>query len=219
MQPSEPTRHTITEQRAIVYKLLSDCYQSPDEYTMEKFQQAAELAADIFPEINLPEYPNGQSEDIETRKVDHARLFVGPFSLLAPPYGSMYLDHTEHLMTDSTEDVQNRYREEGMDVAITEVPDHIRIELEFVYYLIFREMQIVTPNQESAGALDLTRTGMDYRIKQQKFLNDHLVRWIPKFEAKVREHAKTEFYKQLAALTKIFILHDLNLLREESIVM
>lgn len=216
MQPSEPIRHTITEQRALVYKLLSDCYQSPDEHTIEKFQHSADLAADVFPEINQPENPNGQSENIETLKVDHARLFVGPFSLLAPPYGSMYLDHTEHLMTDSSMDVQQWYLAEGMDVAIHEVPDHIRIELEFMYYLIYKDLQKHTPDPVTEKILEMEPVDLSYIEKQQEFLQNHLGKWIPGFVKKVVEQSGTKFYKELAKLTAGFIKADIKFLQKQN---
>ena len=84
---------------------------------------------------------NGQN--FKALKVDFAKLFVGPYQLMAAPYGSVYLDDGRTLMGDSTFDVKNRYREEGLDTAkdFKDAPDHITAELEFMYYLVFKEIE------------------------------------------------------------------------------
>ncbi|MBM2831889.1 MAG: torD6, partial [Dehalococcoidia bacterium] len=45
-------------------------------------------------------------------------LFVGPYRLLAPPYWSAYLEDARVVMGDSTMDVKNRYREEGLVATV-----------------------------------------------------------------------------------------------------
>ncbi|MFN2356106.1 MAG: molecular chaperone, partial [Desulfopila sp.] len=67
--------------------------------------------------------------------VEYARLFVGPFELLAPPYGSVYLETGRRLMGDSTIAVQHMYTNAGLTLDVQEAPDHIALELEFMHYL------------------------------------------------------------------------------------
>ena len=71
--------------------------------------------------------------EAESLKSDFSRLFIGPFKLLAPPYGSIYLDGNSCLMGASTMEVRQLYRNEGLNPVIKEAPDHIAIELEFMY--------------------------------------------------------------------------------------
>lgn len=187
-----------SEQRALAYKLLADCLKIPDETIFETFKNLTELLDELGIDTKSPVI----SEDLVSLMVDHARLFVGPSTLVAPPYGSMYLEHGNKLMAESTLNAQKWYESEGMEVAIKDIPDHIRIELEFMYYLAFNE------KQAAEGQIKV------WQVKQQRFLGQHLSRWVKDFEHKVAEGADTLFYKKIANLTAAFILHDFNYLNE-----
>lgn len=196
---------SLTEFRAAAYKLLADCYQSPDEGTPDRFQELNLIIAELYQDVSGIEQE--LTEDIEELKKDHAKLFLGPFSLLAPPYGSVYIENSDHLIGETTINTEQWYAMEGMDVAIKEVPDHIRIELEFMYYLIYQEQQLEANKKTEASEA--------YRDKQHAFLNQHLGRWVSKFADRVRGNTQTNFYKNLAELTDKFITKDkLYLLRE-----
>ena len=103
-------------------------------------------------------------------------------------------------MNDSTVDVRERYRDEGLRVSLKEVPDHIEIELEFMYFLIFREEVAKSSGSNKAS---------DYRKKQTYFLKTHLGAWITEFTGNIVANARTPFYKKLAKLTKLFVESDL----------
>lgn len=225
------------EQRAKIYKLLSDCYQSPNEDFCDLIQELHKAVSQIYPDLvsMAPASPSlsQPAESIEELKVEHARLFLGPFKLLAPPYGSVYLDHNEHLMTDSSRDVQSRYEEEGMTVAIQEVPDHICIELEFLYLLTYKEMKLIelaNSADNKNGVLNSHKSDTlnphslepsvheminAFRIKQLDFLKTHLARWFPQFEKKIRKHAALKVYRDLATLTRNFLAADLNAIMKD----
>jgi TorA maturation chaperone TorD len=140
----------------------------------------------------------------EELAIDHARLFVGPFALLAPPYGSVYLEGERRLMGDSTLVAGECYQEVGLEVAagFSGTPDHIAVELEFMHFLAVRELNALT-----AGDLDRAQ---NFRQKQWAFLERHLAAWVPDFSRSVEEQAQTRFYKVLAAVTRMFIASDFN---------
>ncbi|HDH01197.1 MAG TPA: molecular chaperone TorD, partial [Nitrospirae bacterium] len=75
--------------------------------------------------------------------VEYAKLFVGPFELLAPPYGSVYLDDGGRVMGDSTMRVIEAYQKEGLsgNDDFKDLPDHIAVEMEFMSYLIYKERE------------------------------------------------------------------------------
>ena len=184
-------------QRADSYKFLSGCYYLPDE---ELIQNVADIAQtnQFFAELCnciLSGF------ELESLKIDYTQLFVGPFKLLAPPYGSVYFEDGR-IMGESTIDVRNWYEKEGLDVIIKDAPDHIAMELEFMYYLIARQTQAT--NEENLQDIQI------YQQKQKAFLYVHLARWLPKFAEKVQKNAQTEFYKKLARLTEIFVQKDLD---------
>jgi TorA maturation chaperone TorD len=192
------------ENRRDSYKLLSACYYLPEEATCAQLAELEEAMAGEY--TKAAEHVSGMrgETEIEQLKIDYSRLFVGPFKLLAPPYGSVYLEGGRRVMGDSTLDAQKRYREVGLDISgdIEKVPDHIAIELEFMYYLIFKEI-------EALGYSDF-ENAIDYLEKQQGFLEDHLGVWAPKLADEMEKNARTEFYRNLGRSTKVFIEKDLH---------
>ncbi len=150
--------------RAESYKALSECYYLPDENLIGMLKgKGWKEGISLF----LP-----SMDDIESLKVDFSKLFVGPYHLLAPPYGSVYLEDGK-LMGNSTMDVRNWYSNEGLEITLREVPDHIAIELEFMYLLISREIEAVD-NSDSEKAIS-------YLEKQRAFLEIHLGEWVSAF--------------------------------------
>jgi TorA maturation chaperone TorD len=189
------------EYRRDSYKLLSECYYLPDEGLIKMLRSLDTPKNALHRDIvkNLPE-----GSGIDSLEVDYSKLFVGPYSLLAPPYGSVYLESTGMVMGNSTVDVRDRYAEEGLAIDLKEVPDHIAIELEFMYFLIFKENEAKRNHDPENTLL--------YQRKQRAFLETHLGIWVSDFADRVERGAQTEFYKNLARVTKSFITNDLNLL-------
>ncbi len=183
--------------RAESYRFLAECYYPPDAELLETLNGFEEPAAELYSEVieHLP----GEDE-LESLMVDHARLFLGPFQLLAPPYGSVYLENAKRIMGESTVEVRNRYAEEGLEVARKEVADHITVELEFMYFLVVKEV-------EALRGSDSNRAGA-YVQKQQEFLEKYLGCWIREFVARIEKSATTDFYKKLGEITMAFVQKD-----------
>jgi TorA maturation chaperone TorD len=185
----------VAHKRANSYKLLSECYYQPDSKLMQKIADAvqtdrffADLAGHVWPDF-----------DLESLKIDYARLFVGPFKLLAPPYGSFYLEDSR-IMGDSTIHVGKCYANEDLDIVIKDAPDHIAMELEFMYYLVAKQTEAIrNANLPSIQSC---------QQKQFSFLQAHLGRWLPAFAKNVQKNAQTEFYRDLARLTETFVQED-----------
>lgn len=184
-------------ERAAYYKFLSECYYLPDEKQIEVLKCYKDSASQLFSEIeeHLP-----SKQDIKPLMVDYAKLFVGPFELLAPPYGSIYLEGGKKLLGDSSADVEQWYAEEGIKVDIKEIPDHITIELEFMYLLISKKNDAISKDDAN-----MVR---HYQQKELSFLNIHLGNWVMDFTKQVEKHAKTEYYKKIAQITSTFIRND-----------
>ncbi len=135
-------------------------------------------------------------------KVDFTRLFAGPYGLPAPPYGSVYLENERKVMGNSTMDALSHYQTFGLDIAegLKEVPDHITIELEFMFFLIYKEIESILSNDP--GSLQL------YVTEQLSFLNDHINAWILQFTGNIIEFTGTDFYSNLGMATRLFIKED-----------
>ena len=200
-----------------VYKILSVLYHAPEKSILESelLDNLIESAEFISEELGArareikAEFEN--TDDFQDLKVDHSTLFVGPFELLAPPYGSIYLEKEGTVMGDSTMNVINTYKELGLDRSddFKEPHDHIIAELEFLYYLTFNSIK-ETGNENYKEALE-------YLEAHQNFLTKHLGAWVSDFAAKIKEHANTELYKKLAELTENFIKNEVSDILEQSI--
>lgn len=203
------------EARQRSYRLLSKGYSMPEKSTLKEWIDLENLVVGVCPEAAV--HALKMSEEIkeigstEPLKVDYSKLFVGPYRLLAPPYGSVYLEGERKIMGNSTLDVRNRYREAGVDIsaAFKEPPDHIAAELEFMHYLILKEIEAIR-NGDFKSALQ-------YLQKQKRFLKNHLGVWVSEFTNSVEAKAETEFFKHLAKFTKIFVKKDLDEILEASV--
>lgn len=93
----------------------------------------------------------------------------------------------------ATEEVQRFYKTLGLtiDEELQIVPDHMSAELFFMSYLV--------ENGFLPG--------------QKKFLEEHLVKWIPLFCDGIQAHAKTDFYRRIAILLKELVSSDSEELR------
>lgn len=143
------------------------------------------------------------AQDLTDLLVDYTRLLLGPVEAPARPYGSVWRGGDPALMDDSSLAVLDLYRQGGLDLdeQAHEAPDHIAVELEFLYVLGFRAAQA----REEGRAGDLAAIE---RLRE-RFLAEHLGAWIGRFAAAVRESAGTAFYRQLAELTDVWVRRQL----------
>ncbi|MDH3808620.1 MAG: molecular chaperone [Desulfuromonadales bacterium] len=189
--------------RRDTYKSLAECYYLPDGDLIIKLKglerQLGVLGSGALSYAALMRSELQGPKELKKLAIDFARLFVGPYSLPAPPYGSVYLEGERKIMGDSTLDVQERYRRAGVELSdnFRDVPDHIAAELEFMYFLIFKEIQALENSDVD--------TAIDYLEKQRAFLREHLGAWVFDFADSIEENAETDFYKNLARATKAFI--------------
>jgi len=197
------------------YRLLAECYYLPGQElaaTLDRLEyrlkivcpQAAKYVLPMTEEIH-------QRENFARLEIEYVKLFVGPFGLLAPPYGSVYLENGRKVMGDSTMHVKEMVAEVGLDAAETfkDAPDHIAAELEFIYFLIFKAV-------EAIGHSDLEGAAF-YLDRRRAFLQNHLGAWISDFACKVEEHTETHFYRNLARASKIFLQKDLEEISESPV--
>lgn len=192
--------------RLETYRLLADGYYKPEQCLLDSLPRLGTCLEQVCSEagkyINHMQIDIARVDESAILEVDYARLFVGPFNLLAPPYGSVYLESERRVMGASTADVQKRYQAAGLDVAtgFKDAPDHIAAELEFMHFLIFKAM-------EAAKQGGVNRI-IACLLTQQSFLEEHLGVWVSEFAHNVVQNAKTSFYRNLARATDAFIRDD-----------
>ena len=191
--------------RGDCYRFLSACFCQPRKNAFQEeklLQNLTKSLHRICPEAAL--FAASMEESIlkygnEELLVEYSRLFIGPFGVIAPPYGSVYLDGERRVMGDSTMEVIGMYRDEGLSGPsdATELPDHVAVELEFMSYLVFEEIKAL----ESS---DL-RAAVDAVAKQERFSAEFLRRWIPPFCERIKENTENGFYAALAQCASTFI--------------
>lgn len=193
------------KRRGDCHRLLSACFYQPQKGTFvqeELFKNLAGLLRETSPDAAThaaameEAFLKYSEEDL---LVAYAKLFVGPNELLAPPYGSVYLDGEKMVMGNSTLKAIRMYEEQGLSIdgEFRNLPDHITVELEFMYYLIFKEVEALEKSRWDA-AHDFIKT-------QGLFFDKFLGRWVKPFCDKIKQGADNEFYASLADCLSVFI--------------
>jgi TorA maturation chaperone TorD len=185
-------------------RFLSACYYEPaPEFAEEKlFDSIVIAAARLHPDLAATAQKLREAfdaQDLQTLLVDYTRLFLGPIDTLATPYGISWLPAQPPTEDNPPPAVLELYSEGGFDIddAFQELPDHVAVELEFLYLLNFTQNQA-----RQAGDSDALAASEQL---QQRFLDEHLGAWIGSFAAAVQAGAETPFYRVLATLTERFV--------------
>jgi TorA maturation chaperone TorD len=127
------------------------------------------------------------SEDpLEDLQVEYTRLFInGVPHVIAPPYGSVYIDRT--LQGLHAEKTLRFYRNHGYDVKDNrELPDHLIHQLDF--------LAILSEKNDIAASND--------------FLQTIFLPWFPRFETRVRQEAQHPFYSVIVQLIDYLTKED-----------
>ena len=108
------------------------------------------------------------------------------------------------MMQHSRDEVLQTYWSFGVDKKkdFTEPEDHIAVELSFLMYLCAKATEAL--NNED------TKEARRYVQGQKDFLEQHLVKWVPKLVKDILNAAQTPFYKAIAVLTKEYLEIDLS---------
>lgn len=185
-------------------RFLAGCYYEPGpEFAEERlFESIADAAQRISPELGEHAQRLGAAfgaADLQDLLVDYTRLFLGAPQALAKPYASVWLSTDPELMQDSAMELLRLYEQGGFEIdpEFRDLPDHVAVELEFMYLLSFQQNQARSAGDEQAlQAVEVLRTA---------FLVGHLGRWLGGFILAVHDHAQSDFYRELAEFTELFV--------------
>lgn len=185
-------------------KLLAACFYEPEKDLFIQ-ERLCDNLADLLTENRNPGAARAAltmrshllATDEETLLVEHAGLFIGPFELAAPPYGSVYLEGKRMLMGDSTMAVRKLYRAAGLAPDVAEAPDHIALELEFMHFLYMGEAEAAAKGDRDEA--------VTYAATQAHFLLNYLAPWVPQFCNAIRNGTAGGFYSSLADCLEKFI--------------
>jgi TorA maturation chaperone TorD len=191
--------------RSNVYGLLATVFRQ--EITSDLLHQVKDpqflgVLSDLGLQLANEFFQRPEDELLQDLAVEYSRLFLGP-GLHVSPHESVHHQGNGGkgglLWGESTAEVKKLIESTGLsyDPEYKGLPDHISVELEFMQQLTLREEQAWNEEDE--------KTALDCLKVEQKFIEEHLCRWVPVFCDKVIEEAELPFYREMAALTKNFI--------------
>lgn len=177
--------------RSDCYRLLSACFYEPDKDLFLEENVCLNLASLL---ATSPQAAAAASKmhsaltDVTQNDLmlDYAGLFIGPFELIAAPYGSVYLEKSRRLMGDTTIAIKHCYAAEGLNVETKEPPDHIAVELEFMSFLSQKEVAAIEQKNQTESAR--------LHTLQVNFFHSAM-RWLPAFCEKIQGGAQTPYYR------------------------
>lgn len=187
-----------------VCRLLAACYYQPGpEFTEERlFDSLIDAACHIDADLAARAQQlktSFESVSMQNLLVDYAHLFLGPVGLLAIPYESAWLAKAGEPVSTTTQVLLDLYAEGGFEVdpEFRDLPDHLAVELEFLYALLFRKAAALRGNDQQAEA--------ELNDLRERLVVDHLERWLPEFQTAVLAGAQCRFYRELVNLTVLFV--------------
>jgi TorA maturation chaperone TorD len=137
--------------------------------------------------------------------VEYTRLFIGPGPHISP-HESMNMEFENPmegtLWGPQTVKVKKFIEAAGLeyDESFGGMPDHVSAELEFMQRLATKEAEAwEEPNEEFATNI--------LKI-EERFLDEHLSRWISRFCETVIETSEHPFYQGFAEVTKGFLEYE-----------
>lgn len=196
----------ILESRAASYSFLSRAYRQEVsveflEGLVAELAQAPEEDAESEGHRLLRDYARriarADMTKVETDlSAEYASLFLNASSKTVNPFESVYTSADRLLMQEARDQVLAEYRQEGLARIgeFKEPEDHIAIELEYMAYLCQKAAEGLVAGDLGAA------TG--YLQKQQAFLEQHLLVWVPTFCQDMAKVATSDFFRGIARLTE-----------------
>jgi TorA maturation chaperone TorD len=204
--------------REDIYCFLAAIYR--EELTAEQIRQMMEhgvpgLLVELGCDIESDFFTEQTPEQIEEALAcEFAALFIGPGEHISP-YESIYVPDSSgrvgYYWGECTVDMKNWVEHYSLKISdgFKSIPDHISVELEFMQRLVEQERMAWERGDEE--------TAKRCMEVERRFFEKHLIKWIPAFCDKVMEKAELDFYREVAKLTKSFIIQEYrDLLGKES---
>lgn len=185
--PEQPASNEQYKDISLLYRFLAQSLKFPehswftDDYKTMFFSMLDQLEANTESE-DLREFFAQTDDFIEDLQIEYTRLFInGVPHVVAPPYGSVYLDKSlQGLHASKT---LAYYREKGCDMAEgSDLPDHIVHELEFLSHL--------AEDGDLAG--------------EKEFLQNYFLAWFPDFRNRVLSEAHHPYYRLVITMIDYF---------------
>lgn len=127
------------------------------------------------------------------------------------PYESFYTRDDQMVESGGENPILEIYDILDFKVTLEEArvvsPDHIGVELEFMYVLCDAMKKAYNSNDEEALH--------EFLLIQRGFLKDHLLNWAPLYLINMKKESRTPLYHDGAELTLEFMLSDYEYINEQ----
>jgi TorA maturation chaperone TorD len=147
-------------------------------------------------------------EVIEEMGVDRTGIMRGTgHKEMKPPHETLYRGN-EHA-GESLLEIKRFYRKSGLipGERVSESPDYLCIELDFMRMLCLREQEQWVKTEDVAETIG----------QEEAFLSRHLGSWVGAFCALAQIHARTDFYRGFAMILEAFVAMDLDFIQSYDI--
>ncbi len=191
-----------------IYLWFANVLYVPDEnmFSKEYFMLLKDicdsLEADVNEEVTIFNNMMCSKEvDLKSIKIEHSKLFIGPFSLKAPPYESYYTDNN-NVKNYPVLQMISFINQAGLKISdgFIDTPDHIVMELNFMSELCYTEH--LTLQHKDNNMLINARQNIIY------FLTHHLLKWVTDFRKAVERGASIDLYPVVVKmLEKVLVKH------------
>ncbi len=198
------------ENRITLYALISRVMIIEVDKEFLKYIEKNSEILELFPNYkNWDKRKEFNSSILKERylDVDYANLFL----LHLVPYESFYTRDDQMIESGGDNPVLDIYNTLDFRVELDKArvisPDHIGVELEFMYML-------TTALKKAFEAKD--ELGVKEILQVQKgFMQDHLLNWSPMFLINMKKESRTALYHDGAELALEFLLSDLEYICEK----
>lgn len=190
--------------RSQLYLLFSDSFHVPDEEFYNDVR-SGELGGWIRDAMERLPYALDGKDSVELLNagVDYPEFnseFMRLFEV-GLPGPKCSLNESQYLGGQAKvfEDLVRFYNFFDLSAAqARELPDHLRIELDFMHFLTFKETERIHSGMDAGSFVRAERD----------FLERHLGRWVPLLRQKVEKDAALDFFRGLARLIEGFISRE-----------
>jgi len=200
----EGVKEVGTSARSQLYLLLSTSFQVPDDEFYGDVRSGKFRAWVLEAIEKLPyELDVKRSVELLTAEVEYEDFnseFMRLFEV-GSPRPPCPLNESDHLggQMGLFKELVSFYNFFDLSVSkAKEFPDHLRIELDFMHFLTFKEVEAVHSGREAGS---FARAGRD-------FLERHLGRWAPLLCRRVKDSEALEFFQGLTGLLETFIGYE-----------
>ena len=191
------------ENRVALYALISRLMITEVDEEFLKSIEENEALLGLFPNYKAWDKRKEFNNSILKERymdVDYANLFL----LHLVPYESFYTRDDQMIESGGDNPVLTLYNaldfRVELDKARVVSPDHIGVELEFMYMLC-SAMKKAEEAEDSEAMKELLYV-------QKGFLEDHLLDWAPMFLINMKKESRTPLYHDGAELALEFLLSD-----------